>query len=394
MINKLGRSWERGAGAGTLQSQPVWNKGVSWAQDVSVLHWSGLCVVGKMYPKGQELIWGIGLLNLMELRFADDILLFANSGPEAAQLLDKLIVAVGRAGLILNAAKSVVLTNQAQPPPTLVIREDVVVKVLDRNRGQKWLGCMLTAAGSMRRGVDLLYQCFHSNRWILQNRKKSVLSRLKYFDSVVSSMVCFVSSHRTIYKDHLLRLDISFRTLCRAIVAPPSDTNWSLEWRDIIHNRNIRVQDFVSATALKPWSRIVCKQHWDLFCYVAHLLCATLAGTSLGTQNVGLESSRRNSASRSAKAHVGSKSHSFLPLQTLGRLAGLRTGRRSMVGAFWFLLQLLHGLRCSDLHIPICKCTFSFGSPPAPKTGPPHVVQALTLTLTSFTEIEILLHKL
>ena len=30
-----------------------------------------------------------GLPNLMELRFADDILLFANSGPEAAQLLDR-----------------------------------------------------------------------------------------------------------------------------------------------------------------------------------------------------------------------------------------------------------------------------------------------------------------
>ena len=46
---------------------------------------------------------GDGLPNLMELRFADDILLFANSGPEGAQLLDKLITAVGRAGLILNA---------------------------------------------------------------------------------------------------------------------------------------------------------------------------------------------------------------------------------------------------------------------------------------------------
>ena len=51
---------ENGAGAGTLQSQPVWNRGAFWAQDFSVLHWSGLCVVGKMHPKGQELIWGMG----------------------------------------------------------------------------------------------------------------------------------------------------------------------------------------------------------------------------------------------------------------------------------------------------------------------------------------------
>ena len=218
-----------------------------------------------------------GLPNLMELRFADDILLFANSGPEAAQLLGKLIVAVGRDGLILNAEKSIVLTNQPQPPPTLVIRDDVVVKVLDRNRGQKWLGCMLTAAGGMRQDVGILYhieqgtQCFHSKRWILQNRKTSVLSRLKYFDSVVSSTVCFASGHRTINKDHLLRLDVSFRKLCRAIVAPPSETDWSLEWHDIPHNWKIRVQDFASAAAIKPWSRIVCKQHWGLFCYVAHL---------------------------------------------------------------------------------------------------------------------------
>ena len=104
-----------------------------------------------------------------------------------------------------------------------------MVKVLDRNRGQKWLGCMLTAAGSMKHDVDLFYhieqgtKCFHSNRGILQNRKTWVL------DSVVSSMVCFASGHRTMYKHHFLRLDVSFRKLCRAIVAPPSDTDWSLE---------------------------------------------------------------------------------------------------------------------------------------------------------------------
>ena len=134
-----------------------------------------------------------------------------------------------------------------------MIRDGVAVKVLDRNQGQKWLGCMLTAAGSMGQNVDLLYhiqqgtKCFHSNRWILQNRNTSVLSRLKYFDSVVSSTVCFSSGHRTIYKDQLLKLDVSFRKLCRSIVAPPSDTDWSLEWHDILHQWNIRVQDLASA---------------------------------------------------------------------------------------------------------------------------------------------------
>ena len=71
--------------------------------------------------------------------------------------------------------------------------------------------------------------------------------------------------------DHLVKLDVYFRKLCRAIVAPPSDTDWSLEWHDSLYNWNIRVQDTAYAAAIKPSSRIVCKQRWDLFCYVAHL---------------------------------------------------------------------------------------------------------------------------
>ena len=102
MTNKLARSWENGAGAGTLQSHKqgcvlsprLFSATLEWA----LRNW-------KNASQGAGIDLGDGLPNLMELRFADDILLFANSGPEAAQLLDKLITAVGRAGLILNAEK-------------------------------------------------------------------------------------------------------------------------------------------------------------------------------------------------------------------------------------------------------------------------------------------------
>ena len=44
--------------------------------------------------------------NLVDLRFADDILLFANSGPDAAQILDKFVTAVGKVGLRLSTKRS------------------------------------------------------------------------------------------------------------------------------------------------------------------------------------------------------------------------------------------------------------------------------------------------
>ena len=56
---------------------------------------------------------GDALHNLVDLRFADDILLFANSRPEVAQILDKFVKAVGKVGIRLNVDTTGILTNEA-----------------------------------------------------------------------------------------------------------------------------------------------------------------------------------------------------------------------------------------------------------------------------------------
>ena len=56
---------------------------------------------------------------LLDLRFADDILSFAGSAEQLGYMLDKLVTSLGKVGLKLNAAKTKVLTTQAQPPKTL-----------------------------------------------------------------------------------------------------------------------------------------------------------------------------------------------------------------------------------------------------------------------------------
>ena len=43
--------------------------------------------------------------NLVDLSFADDILLFTNSRPEVAQFLNKFVKTVGKFGLRLNVQK-------------------------------------------------------------------------------------------------------------------------------------------------------------------------------------------------------------------------------------------------------------------------------------------------
>ena len=76
--------------------------------------------------------------------------------------LDKFVKAVGKAGLRLNVVrltvvKMVILTNEAQPPNTLVTRDGLILKVVERNQGQKWLECILTAWARMMQHIDFAY---------------------------------------------------------------------------------------------------------------------------------------------------------------------------------------------------------------------------------------------
>ena len=58
--------------------------------------------------------FGDGGFPLLDLRFADDILLFATSSVEAARMVDALVTCLKEVGLALNASKTKVLTAAAK----------------------------------------------------------------------------------------------------------------------------------------------------------------------------------------------------------------------------------------------------------------------------------------
>ena len=81
---------------------------------------------------------------LLDLRFADDILVFATSSQQAAYLLDELVVPLANVSLMLNEDKTKLLTTHAQPPKTITTPRGVSVAVVDRDACHKWLGCILS----------------------------------------------------------------------------------------------------------------------------------------------------------------------------------------------------------------------------------------------------------
>ena len=135
---------------------------------------------------------------LLDLRFADDVCLFARSGDEAAQVLEILVEELAKVGLNLNVTKTVVLTTEAQPPDFLITRAGLQVK---RVTHHKWLGCILDMDGQ-RRDLDLHLQAavraFYANKWILQDKAVSVTNRLKFL-RYVSKIVLHINDFRRIY---------------------------------------------------------------------------------------------------------------------------------------------------------------------------------------------------
>ena len=104
--------------------------------------------------------WNVGMLKLCcnavkELRFVDDIRLFAQSRVETGNLCATCVKQLDRVALLLSPEKSMVITNEAQPSQTITTTAGMTLVILPRDGGQKWLGSMLTPRGLKLQTVDL-----------------------------------------------------------------------------------------------------------------------------------------------------------------------------------------------------------------------------------------------
>ena len=86
---------------------------------------------------------------------------------------------------------------------------------------------MLSAADSVSNASDVAYhvhaaaRAFYANWWILCGRKVSIRDRLRYLQSLVTSVACFGASHRAMYADTMSRMNVEFRKLVRQLVGTP-----------------------------------------------------------------------------------------------------------------------------------------------------------------------------
>jgi len=215
--------------------------------------------------------------SLLDLRLADDILMFAKSDSDVVLLLDSLISELSKVGLILNQSKTAALTNVTHAPATIITPSGVQVKVLPRAEGHKWLGCILCGADRRRHKLDVEFhiqaagRAFYGNRLILCNRNVSIVARLRYFASIVSSVACFAAGHRTPHHADIDRLNVSFRALARQVVGPPPNVDLTRPWHEILHDWHARLDMYVRRASIRCWGEECLRSFFRLSGWVVRL---------------------------------------------------------------------------------------------------------------------------
>ena len=179
--------------------------------------------------------------------------------------------------MALNASKTKILPTQTQPSKTVTTQNGLEMEILDATRAHPWLGCLLSTLNAGNREADLDFRLqaasttFYANKWILCDKNISLKSRIKFFDSVVTSVVRFGAGQRKLCQSELRKLDVHYRKHLRQVVGPPGNIDWTQPWHSILHQWNQRVVEQMQLNGYEFWSNRCMLEYWKVVQYAVLL---------------------------------------------------------------------------------------------------------------------------
>ena len=197
----------------------------------------------KLFHHGVQLGHGNRLTNI---RYADDLMLFATSSKDLIYMLETLIPELAACGLQLNSAKTKILTTSPLNTSEFADVCGEMVQVIHAESVHKYLGRNLTANFLARKDMEFAHRLqvawnkFPKYKHVLLNKHISLVLRLKLFDAVVSPAMLFGLATLPLTKVCLQKLGVVQRRMLRSIVGwvrIHDDQNW----RNIMAQMNHRM---------------------------------------------------------------------------------------------------------------------------------------------------------
>ena len=156
---------------------------------------------------------------LTNIRYADDLMIYARSCSELCDMMEKLMAELAEVGLSPNTDKTKIMTTM----PLYVDVADGMVEVLTGSTVHKYLGRHIPGDLKTRGEVEFAHRLaaawgkFRKHRATLLNKHVSIKLRLKLFEAVVTPTVLFGLSTLPISKAQLAQLDVVQRKMLRSI---------------------------------------------------------------------------------------------------------------------------------------------------------------------------------
>ena len=221
---------------------------------------------------------GHGLPRLTNIRYADDMILYAKSLSELESMTEKLVVELRKIGLYLNTKKTKILRcNPSEDDWSLNFTEisGEFVKILDDDESHRYLGKQLSTSPSLRATIEFsnrkraAWASFHKHKSALLDHNVPLRLRLKYFDACIGSSILFAIAVLPMTKGRLQELDKLQRKMLRRIVGWRRIENE--DWSITMKRMNDRLDQGQRLFYCEPWSIRFARNQWR---YIQHLIKA------------------------------------------------------------------------------------------------------------------------
>ena len=162
--------------------------------------------------------------NLTNIRYADDLMLYAKTWQELVHMLERLKAVSANIGLELNAEKTRIITTASETNIAYIDVDGDMVQVLTDIETHMYLGGKIPA--DLRRcsvvevahRINAAWGKFDKFRYVLTNRHVSIKGRLQLFNAVITPTILFGLGSLPPTKRQLEDIDVLQRKMLRSIV--------------------------------------------------------------------------------------------------------------------------------------------------------------------------------
>ena len=162
---------------------------------------------------------------LTNLRFADDVMLFATSKEQLRKMMYEFKKATEKVGLRIHPDKTKILSNQStiNSNTTRHIKVgEMSIEILTKNERVKYLGQRISfhqqETLEIKSRIRAAWTTFHKYRQELTSKKYMLKLRLRLFDATVSPTLCYAAGTWAPSREHEIMIQSTQRKMLRLII--------------------------------------------------------------------------------------------------------------------------------------------------------------------------------